>query len=586
MADVHAYISEQESAYQKPIMLEDDWYWSMKEHLRKSFLYKNSQFSKNNSDRKRRPYKNIIRPILNIHYRTEGFDVKDIEIYVNNPDTYYKSFLVKKFHDKWALKNEMDTFIDEVVESYVDYGGVLVKNVRSVRPDVVDLRTIAFCDQTDILSGPFALKHYFSASGLREMERYGWGNTENGANMTIDDLILKGEAHKMQDKTMGDSKTPGKYVEIYELHNVSEFDMDATSKDSEPQMFIVAMYKDETGKDNGVFLFKSPEPKLPFKFLSRDRVQGRALGFGAIEELFEAQKWTNFDEISIIGMLEHASKTLYKTTDPKFKGQNLTNKDNGAVLDLQPGTDMSQVENSPRNLAVFNDACERWYEHARIMGAASEISLGQQPSSGTPFASIQEQIKQGNDLHIWRQGRIAVFVDEIYRDLIIPHLAKELLKGSKFLQTLSSDEMREIADKVVTTEVNRRIKDSVLAGDTLLPEELEVLKQIIREGFGTSNKKFIEILKGEMSDENLDVSTNIAGKQKNLAQITDKLVNILRQFIATPEIRQDPEMVKLTNMVLESSGLSPLMFSSQLAPVQPTQQGGRTTEPLASFAEA
>ncbi len=166
MRDVYSFVEEQEIAFRNKIPLEDGWMWNFADHIKRSFLYKNSQFLDKNEDRDKRPYKNIVRPILNIQYRTEGFDVKDIELYVDNSEEYYKSFLVKKFHDMWALKNEIDTFIDELVESFVDYGGVLVKNVKGIRPEVVDLRTIAFSDQTDFLSGPFAIKHYMSPSQL------------------------------------------------------------------------------------------------------------------------------------------------------------------------------------------------------------------------------------------------------------------------------------------------------------------------------------------------------------------------------------------------------------------------------------
>ena len=35
----------------------------------------------------------FIIPILNIQFRTEGFDVKDIELYVDKPDEYFKSLV-------------------------------------------------------------------------------------------------------------------------------------------------------------------------------------------------------------------------------------------------------------------------------------------------------------------------------------------------------------------------------------------------------------------------------------------------------------------------------------------------------------
>ena len=581
MRDVYSFVEEQEIAFRNKIPLEDGWMWNFADHIKRSFLYKNSQFLDKNEDRDKRPYKNIVRPILNIQYRTEGFDVKDIELYVDNSEEYYKSFLVKKFHDMWALKNEIDTFIDELVESFVDYGGVLVKNVKGIRPEVVDLRTIAFSDQTDFLSGPFAIKHYMSPSQLREMTE--WGKESNGANIDIETLILKAEPVK--DNADHEVRTPGRYIEVYEVHNVSEMDYDPSSEDDAPAIHIVAFYEDSTGKKNGVTLFTNPEPKLPFKFLKRDPIQGRALGFGGIEELFEAQSWTNFAEVAIAEMLDHASKTFYKSSDPKFKGQNLTNAATGKVFDITPNTDIAQIDNAPRNLDVFSAWVVDMHEHASEMGAASDLFLGQQPTSGTPFKSVEAQLIEGKSLHLWRQGRIAVFMDEIYRDWVIPHLGKEIVKGVKFLATLSADEMAFVANAMVINKANDKIKQSITKGKLPTPEEVEVFKEVVRNDFlRGGEKQFLELLKDEITGENLNVSTNIAGKQKNLALLTDKVVNILRQFLATPEMRQDPEMVKLLNTILESSGLSPVVFGPRLLPVK--GEGSASTEGLKELSKA
>ena len=143
MENIFDFITKEKAKYEKPVELVDGWYWGMKEHLKRSFLYLNSQFSDNNDDRRNRPFKNIVLPILNIQIRTEGFDVKDIELYVNNPDEYFKSLLIKKYHEKWALENEIDTFIDEMVESYCTYGGALVRKTKQAKPEVIDLRSLS-----------------------------------------------------------------------------------------------------------------------------------------------------------------------------------------------------------------------------------------------------------------------------------------------------------------------------------------------------------------------------------------------------------------------------------------------------------
>ena len=567
--DIYAFIKQEESAYGKPIQLEDGWNWSMKEHLRRSFLYKHSQFEEHNDDRDLRPFKNIVRPILNIQYRTEGFDVKDIELYVDDPEIYFKSFLVKKFHETWALENSLDTFIDELVESYVDYGGTLVRIGKEARPEVVDLRSLAFCDQVNLLASPFGIKHVLTPQELREMEE--WGKPANGATISTEALIAL-----TKDK---------KNIDIYEIHGFLPRQWLDGKEGSVMQIQVCGFYKNQEKEDVGVTLFKHKQPKLPFKFLSRDKVFGRGLGFGGVEELFDSQVWTNYSEVQIAEMLQHASKVLYKTTDPSFRAKNnLNDVSTGEVMTVMEGRDINQLDTSPRNLVVFTNALEQWERHAQQIGAAGEALLGESPSSGTPFKLQELVTMEAKGLHKYRQGKIAVFVDEIYREDILPHIAREIVKGKTFLSELSFDELQSVSDSVISKAEFDFQKEKILNGEEILPEETERAKIQAGKQFSKGgNRKMIQILKDEFKNTPLKVRTNIAGKQKNLALLTDKIVNLLRQFISTPQIRQDPEMIKLLNVILESSGMSPMMFGASMTALPP-QAGG--TEPLKALGES
>ena len=155
---VFEYITREEIEYKTgpgvPVI--DGWDFKMHEHIRLSVLYKYGQLDSGKTDDK--PVENIILPILNVAYRLEDINVKDIEPYVDDSKNYFKSFLVKKFHDRWARKFEIDTFIDSVKTSWIDFGLGLVKNVGK-NPEDVPLQRLAFCDQTDILSGPICKTH-------------------------------------------------------------------------------------------------------------------------------------------------------------------------------------------------------------------------------------------------------------------------------------------------------------------------------------------------------------------------------------------------------------------------------------------
>jgi len=568
MDTIYDFVKKEEIKYSQSKELESGWDWCMKDHLRRSFLYKNSQFEDRNEDRHLRPNKNIVLGILNVSYRTEGFDVKDIELFIDNPDEYWKSFLVRKYHEKWALDNGIDTFIDEMVESYVDYGGVLVKNIGEKRPEVIDLRTIAFCSHSELLANPFGFKRSLSQSQLREMKEAGWGEESNGADVDLEQLIVLTKDEPSIDVYEIYGVLPKEYLQD-EYHEVDE------EKQDEMQLQIVAYYKKKDNNKEGVTLFKSRIPDLGkmFKLLKRDDIKGRALGRGGVEELFEPQKWTNWNEIKITEYLEAASKIIDLTDNPSVVSKHkkgLKDLDHHDLVEVLPGTKgVWQLDNIPRNLPLFDRSVENWEQNAQKIGSATDPLQGETPPSGTPFKLYERQSIEAKGMHSYRRGKIAVFMDEIYRDWVLPHIQKEIVKGKTFLEELSSDEMMEISERIAENYANKVLVERVLEGKTFLAGDKDILMQKSTEKFNKSNKKFIKIIKDEFKDKEIGIRTNIAGKQKNLDAMTDKLVGVLRQWMQMRASGVDTSgLDNILNTILESSGLSPVMFGYN----QPQQQ--------------
>ena len=561
------FITTEITKYNQPITLEEGWDWSMKEHIRRSFLYLNSQFYEDNDNRHLRPFKNIVLPILNIQFRTEGFDVKDIELYVDNKDDYFKSLLVRKYHTKWALAEEIDTFIDEMVDSYATYGGALIRKTKKAKPEIVDLRSLAFANQHDILANPFGILHELSFSQLRERaEQLGWGT--EGSDIDIESLI---SLVKKEGKDV---------VKVYEVHGnlpiewLNDEDIVDESRKDVRQIQVVAEYMKPEGQKAGVTLFRKKMPKLPFKLIKRDTVENRALGRGGVEELFDAQEWTNQDEIWVTEMLDAASKNVFWSDDPSAKtNNNLNDIDNNEILSLQQGNKIQQLDTYPRNIAVFNDSIDRFWQHAQLVGAGPDALMGEEPTAGTPFKSYEAQQIEGKGLHKHRQGKIAVKMDELYRDWVLPYFKTEVVKEQNFMEQLSADEMADVVEQVMIKKTNEFKKRMILGLQPIDTDMVTLYEEKVRDDtIKKGSKRFFEILKEEMANLPIAVMTNIAGKQKNLNILTDKVVNVIRQYLATPELRNDPEMGKIVNMVLESSGLNPISIVPKPMPQQAPQQ--------------
>ena len=590
-SSIYGLIKQQEIAYAQSIQLNESWSWSMKTHIKLSILYKNSQFATGNSESERdsKPFKNIVRPILNLRYRAEDIDVKDIFLYVDDPDSYHLSFLVKKYHDDvFVIENDLDTYFDELKESKIDFGGGLSKKSNKPTPEIVPLQSLAFCDQTDLLSGPLGIKHFFSPDQLMDMKDVGWGSKKNGATITLEDLILLSRNEKKMDSQTGiQTKTPGKYIEVYEVHgNMPEFflkdDADPFDEKYVTQLQIVAFYKNSEGTDGGVTLFKGKETESPFKFVVSDKIYGRALGYGGVEELFDPQVWTNYSEIQIKDMLDAASKVIIRTTDSSLAQKHptgLKGMDNLEIVEHAPNTELGQMDTQPRNIQLFNQSVNEWWTHAQTMGGATDALLGQTPPSGTPFRLEGLVTQQGQGLHSYRRGKFAKHIEEIYKNWIIPEIAKKITQGSTFLSELTLDEMQYVADCVVRNEAKKFETDRVLNGEQIDPLMTEAYKAKVREEFMKGgNKKFIKILKGELKNAPLKVKVNVAGKQRDLQAITDKIGNVMRFLFSTynPQTGtfaalEDPKMAKLLNQIFSYSGLDPIDIGSSYGQKQNPQ---------------
>lgn len=591
--EVFDYILQEETDFRtRRIPLGSNWDWNMAEHIDKSFMLKNSQFTLGDNSSMKRPFRNIIIPIANVNYRSEGFDVKNIELYVDNPDKFHMSFISRKFHSRWAMKYSIDTAIDDSVESYFDYGLALLKNENSQRPVVIDLKAeLAFCNQSDILSGPICLKHEYSIDELQEMKGK-WNEDE------IDRAILHA-TFATQDSDGTETRLANKSIQVYELHGVFPESWLGEEKLGEEwqdtgkyvrQLHVITFYKDAEDNKKGITLYKGKIDQR-FKALKRDKVSKRACGRGGIEELFHPQVWINYGEIHLQQMLEATSKVITKTTDKKLAQQNkMSDIKHNQIMYVEDGKSWEQMVIQPINKNAFDSYTNLWEQQARVTGSASDPALGLNPVSGTPLGTTQIVAQEGVGIHQYRQGKIATFWGEVYRDWVLQYIVDEINKGDEWLEDLTVDELREVARIISTNYANKKVKDIFLSGGDVTKEEQLGIVETIKETFVKSGKsKFIKIIKDSFKDIPLSVKFNIANKQKNLYEVVNKLNGIFQTVFQNPQVLQQSNMAELFNNILESSGLSPINFTSftnpQISPPQTEQIAPEIPSPMSPMSQ-
>jgi hypothetical protein len=583
------YITQEENAFEtEEIQVGQNWTWNFRAHVQLIFHLKNGRFFTGNNDWMR-AFKNIMEPILNLAYWSEDIEVKDIVFYIENVRGRVLSFLVKKYHDDvYVKKHNIDKMIDDITESDLDFGGVLVQPTYKGCPEVIKLPTVAFCDQSDILGGPIGVKFHFSPSKLRKMKERGWGSEANGANISIDELIMlaDNERSPYQDEGAKKNKATGKSIEVYivrgDLPEAYLLDNDIM-EDYYAQLQVVAFYTTKDNQRKGVVLYRKKANDDDLKFFTCKEVPGRALGRGEGEGLLHPQVWTNWLTIHKHNLLEAASKVPLVTDDPAFTNKNeIRDLENLQVATLSDGKTIRKIDTvGVNNIQLFASDINSWYDQAQLTGSAFDPILGKEGASGTTFRGQERTVAQGRGLHDRRRGQRAKFIEEIYRDLIIPDIKKEILRGQKFLATLTGEEVQWVVDRLAENYAHGQIIASWFRLEVPLDKQAYI--QDFRDKFlKEGNKVLVDILKDEFEDVEIKMGINVAGKQKDLVGLTDKILSVFQFAFANPQgfqqVLQMPGMGNAFNNILEFSNISPVDFASfssqafQSPQPQPQQQ--------------
>lgn len=593
LPSIYAWAKSEEANFEaNEIQVGDNWHWNFRKHVQLIFHLKNGVFFTGENNWLR-AFKQIMRPLLRLSYWTEDIEVKDVVFTIESENGRALSFLIKKYHDEiFVRENDLDTVFDEITESDIDYGGALIQKTNTARPEVLPLNGIAFCDQTDLMGGPVAFKFNFSPDKLRSMSKLGWGEESNGATISLSELATLAMSEKetpgvINTKT---NRLPGPSIEVYVMRgNMPEHYLEDNNnmEDVYNQVQIIGFYTDKTNKQTGVTLYRKKEQEGNLMFHTSEKIHGRALGYSDGEAFLHPQVWTNFIEIHEMDMLAAGAKTPLVTDDPSFSNKNkIQDMENNEITTIEDGKTITAIPTiNVNSIQLYENKADLILQSAQFQGAAFDPILGKEQASGTTFRGQERTVAQGRGWHDRRRGQRAKFIEKFYRAWVIPKIKREIVKGNKFLATLTTEELTWVAEQMAENYTNQKIKERLLRGEVVTREEQKQFKDTFKQGFSKrGGKQMIEILKGEFDDIEIKIGINIAGKQKDLVNLTDKILSIFQFVFANPQgfqqAMQIPALSKAFSDILEFSGLSIGDFNS-LVNSPPPQANPEAAQPTA-----
>jgi hypothetical protein len=533
--------------------------FSQKETLKTIEYYTSSKYLSGNKDSlgREKPFYEINNFRVRVAKTATDIDVKDIRVEADKPKFYVQAMLLNSELYKWMKESNFSLTLNNMGHTRPKYGGVLVKKTEEdgLKIEVVDWKN-AVTDQTDITS-LVVETHYMTPSEMYKKKDV-WEN--------VDEVLEQFKKHCK-------GKTGTRKITVYEL--VGDMPSEYFEEDEdgyERYRCFIAEIGNKKYK-----LFSNVQTKEQYKYLEWEKVPGRGLGRGIVEEGFESQVWTNDSMIAMKDVMTLAGKIVLFTDSQKINSGNvITDIESGHVFQGNKGDTLQSVNLMPSALPQMENMINLWKDQYDRVASTFDANTGEQPPSGTPLGQTQILNSVANSPFEYQREVWGIFVNEIINDWVFPYLIKKLKKGHTLVADFDEEELKIIDDSFSLHQANKKYVDKILNGERVFMDEylssIEAYKGV-QQSLG--RRRYIEIPDGFFDDFKGKVTINITGEMKNKQAVLQSLSSILTIVASNPAVLQDPTLYKIFGTIVEMSGvpISPTQLKTS-APSEQTQMAG------------
>lgn len=591
--------------------------WSMHETLETIDAYLSSKHISGPYDSlgREKPFFNIVTAAANIWFRATKIDRKDIKFIPQNNSSVVLAFVANVMLQNWMNKERFGMFLNNWGRTLARYGSAVVKFVEvggKLIPSVVAWNRL-IVDPIDFYALPVIEKLYYSPSKLKDSATP--GNPEyRGYNMqAVESLINARVTRRTLDKTPKDILPD--FIELYEVHGKLDsrllldnpnFSMSDEKVQYVQQMHVISYFQ-ESGTDqiDTFTLYKGREEKNPYMLTHLQEEDGRTLGIGAVESLFDAQWMENHSVKNMKDALDVISRMIFQTADTHFVGRNVLSAiESGDIFVHEVNKPLEVVPNSKPDMNSILAYREMWDNLAQQVTATPDAMRGANPPNGQPYGTTNLTTAQSTSLFEVMTENKGLHLEDIIREFVIPHIRKQLKNKKQVAAILDDAGISEIDSMYIPHEAIRRynkrtvqqvldyVKDkSNHSGAKLSPiqpfnpdQEQGVLKQQLST---QGNKRFFtpDDMDQKTWDELFDdfewdsIKVEITSENGDKQLILQTLSTVLQTIASNPAILQDPNAKMVFSQILNQTGVvSPLQLQTATS-APPTAANATGTVP-------
>lgn len=553
--------------------------------------YINSKHQSGETDSlgREKPFFNIVTASRNIWIRATDLDRKNVKIKPTKTKDVLDAFLATVYVQDWMRKENFGVFLNQWGTTLATYGSAVTKfidNDEGLHCMNVPWNTL-IVDQVDFDNNVKIEILELTEAQLKKRKGY---NKE-----IVKKLCDQIRARETVDKKKKDNKN--EYIKLYEVHGdlpVSYLTGKSEDQDTyEQQMHVITFLakKDNANEFDDFTLVSGREKKDPYMISHLIKEDGRTLGIGSVEHLFQAQWMMNHTVKSIKDQLDLASKLIFQTSDGSFVGQNaLSAIETGDILVHAINQPLTQIANTSHDVSSLQNFGNQWKQLANEITGISESMLGITAPAGTAWRQVDALLQESHSLFEYMTENKGLAVEDMLRNFILPYIRTHDLKHSdEIATTFDNYDIQRIDSMYIKnraiSHVNDQITNSFIAGEPVSPEAQSAMmndaqNQVQESLTSLGGQRFFKpseindrTWEEQFKDLAWEVETDITGESRDTQAVLATL-NTALQVIMNPAYAQNKQAQLIVNKILEeTSVLSPLQLSDlpKPSPIQ-TQQ--------------
>ena len=496
--------------------------------------YMNSRYRDGDTDSLGQPmvFYNISSFPVDVASKMMDFDTKDIMLLAED-EHYWQTWLMEKELRFWMKDRYFGRQLNDWAYMTPRDGDIFLKKVDH-DVQVVPLKNLRFRpDALSLEETPIVEKYEYMADHfVKEAKDRGWDDWQK----------VELNPDKVQNGYFDKS---GNKVKVYGAWFPQGF------LETEDNYFILSY--------DGHIL-ASWEEDLFYKHHSWEKVNGRLLGKGVVEKLFNEQIYLNRIANYKADGLNWTSKHFFQTRDQNFKNNLLGDSDNGDVFTTNDPIDPVLMEE--RNLGFYVNEEGRWEQQAMRRVFTQESITGERAPAGTPLGSSILNARMTAGFYDQKKEDLAMFVKEVLWDWVLPEFKKEKRQGHSVVMRalLESDEgSQKFFQLQLQTVMNKK-----KLGSKWLPPEMWKMREALEAEKLKGSK--MEIPRGFYDNLKAKMEITIVGESIDTASKLTSLQTLFQIIGSNPSVMENPTTQKILFKMLSMAGFNPKDFETEETP--------------------